>query len=637
MRLTPPWLGPVFFLALAPWAACNCDEGPLGNLPDGGRGRCVEDTDCGAREKCNASIGICYPADACAPDRPCPDPAQLCEDRDGDGFNECVFQRCTDDSECATLVCTGGQVPTCSAGGCICGEPCQGGCPPGRGCCVPEDRCYDLPPECMGLTCPRGQFVSVTSSGAWDTGTCVIEGESCRCEVLPPLPIGDIGLYSALAHDGARAVLSGYNLDYGDLMFGAVTGTSTLVSWEFVDGVPTGTVSITGDVNGPRGGNSTPGDDVGVYTDIATDLRGRSHIAYHDRTHAALKYAVSTSTGWRVHTISTEPESGLYASIALDDAERPMIAYLTARADAGAGARKSVLRIALSSTTSPASDADWDIRDLESASLAGFGCFEQCRVGEVCRTIDQRCYAPDPASACTPACTGDQRCIAGTCDLITPLPPFRDVPMARGLWPALAVQSDGTALVAYYDRIDGSSKLARLAGPDPRNGALTVRVVDRVAGSDLGQYPSIFVTRDDAIHLAYLNASDRSLIYRQLNAAGTATQVTETIEAGLDLGNDPEGNLLGADPALVVDASGAVRVAYQDGTLGDLRYALRTGAGQWTITTLRGAEMPYAGTFGFYTDQILAPGDTSAIVSTYRYFLSAMNGPANGVVVVPVP
>ena len=39
----------------------------------------------------------------------------------------------------------------------------------------------------------------------------------------------------------------------------------------------------------------------------------------------------------------------------------------------------------------------------------------------------------------------------------------------------------------------------------------------------------------------------------------------------------------------------------------------------------------------FYSDQILTPDRMGALISTYRYFLSAPNGPLNGIELVTPP
>lgn len=628
-------------LVLLAFVGCDCEGTDLNNLPDSGmvQTRCTGDQDCGPRESCNVSLGVCFSQDACGPDNPCSNPEHICEDFDGNGFLDCGFARCTDASQCTGLTCGVDQRAVCTeSGSCICGAPCQGGCVEGQGCCISTDVCLDLPDECAGLTCPAGQFVTVTSSGAWNGDECMFLGENCRCEVLPALPLGDIGLYSAMAHDGAAPILSAYNVEYGDLMFGVADPIAQTVAWEFVDGVPTSSTTISGDLNGPRGGQGAGGADVGIYTDIAADPQGRPHIAYVDRDRQDLKYALGTSAGWRLHTVATEGDSGLYASLGLSPSGLARIAYLAAREDQGSnGLRRTVLRLAVTSSGSPSAATDWTLRDLDAVSLLPYGCPEQCRVGEVCRASDLRCVTPDSPPRCAPACASEDRCIANRCSQIDPLPPFRDVPVARGLWPSIAVRRDGSVLVAYYDKVNLALRIARVAGPDPASGTISLHLIEGDGtdnSDDTGLYPSLLVTPGGEIHLAYVNATRKRLMYRNLDA-DLGTISAEVVEDGLDPMFGADGHYIGADPALGVDALGRVRIAYQDGSTGELRYATRQAGGGWVRTTLRGAETPYEGTFGFYTDQITSP---EPLVSTYRYFLSGPNMlPANGIVLVTPP
>lgn len=628
-------------LSLAAVALFGCDDDGIAKLkgpPDvGGVFRCVDDNECGPREECTAT-GICVSIDDCDDMHPCPG-SQICMDFNGDGRMTCGSPPCMDASDCTTLSCANGEIAQCVNDRCICGSPCQGGCPGGKGCCIPEDRCYDLPAMCAGLTCPAGQFVSVTSTGAWDTGQCSVLGEVCECVRLPPLPEGDIGLHSAISHDGRTAVMTAYNLDYGDLMYGVLQSDGISIDWDFVDGVPTTTAAedIAGDVDGPRGGVRIEGDDVGLYTDVKVDLSGRPHIVYHDRTNGALKYAIGLATGWSIHTIDPDGAAGLYADIALTTDGKARVAYLAARHDNN-NTRYSTLRLATTNALEPSRASDWTIRDLDALSLATFGCEEQCNPDEVCRASDLMCVKPDPAGSCTGGCQdAGTRCIGGRCVLIDPLPPFRDLPMARGLFPSVQIQPDGAAVVAYYDRIDRNLKIATVAGPNPGVGRVDVMRIDGMGtGStdDVGQFPSLFITPGGETHIAYVNTSRRALVYRNLDAQ-FMTLIEEVVETGIGQGNTPSGDLIGADPALVVDGQGIVRIAYQNATTGELRYARRMGDGTWTLVTLRGNEAPYAGTFGFYTDQTLDSTRLAPLVSTYRYWLAQPNG--NGLVVVTPP
>lgn len=634
LRIAPPLL---MTLAVA------CDDGSGLNqnpTPDGGIGRCTKDEDCPSRNKCNVSIGICYSIDECTTAMPCPNAEQICVEKETG--NVCEYERCAEDSECAGLVCDDPNlVPTCVSGGCICGVPCNGGCPDGKGCCIPTEQCLDLPPECMGLNCPPGEFVSVTSSGAWDLRQCQFLGESCECEKLPPLPLGDVGLYQSLAHDGLTPMVAAYNLDYGDLMFGLVAQSGD-ISWEFVDGVPA-TSTIGGAIDGPRGGKTAPGDDVGLYTDLAADSTRRAHVVYQDRGRGALKYARQETTGWVIQELDGAGigDTGLYSSLTLDGTERPVVAYLSARVDQ-ARQRVSVLRLAVAQNPSPGAVGDWRFRDLVVTDLSSYGCAERCNLDEVCLDSNGTCVVPSPAADCSPACMGREACIQGTCQRTRSLPPYRDLPVARGLWPEVRALPNGNLLVAYYDRVDRNLHLLRVAGPDPITGAITDVILEGpgapvASTDDTGLYPSLFVTPGGEVHLTYQNATRQALVYRSINPATLQTLAVEDVEVGVGMGMGPDGLLLGADSALVVDGQGAIRVAYQDATNGDLRYARRDGINTWVRLTLAGDEMPYAGSFGFYSDQCLSPDRSEVVVSTYRYFLSGPSGPRNGVAVFSPP
>lgn len=627
--------------SLALLAACeDTSLNPVPGMDAGTVSRCFSDDDCGEFEVC--TVGVCVSLHRCGPDDPCPNPEQVCEPGP-DGYRICVFTRCEDDLECADLECDPDQVPACVAGGCVCGEPCQGGCPFGQGCCIPTDTCQDIPEECMGLACPPGEFVSVTSTGAWSTQACEYLGETCECERLPPLSEGDIGLYSAMTHDGLGFVMSAYNLTYGDLMFGRVQ-TDGSVAWEFVDGVPTTTAAedIRGDVDGPRKGVAAPGVDTGIYTDVAVASDGTPHVVYQNRADGALEHAVQTSRGWQTHRVDGAGigDTGRYSSLALDAQGAPVIAYLSARED-DAGTRVSRLRLAVAGTPTPTGTGDWTLRDIEREDLSGEPCSERCNVNEVCLRRNDACVVPDAPGSCNPGCDSREACVNGTCEPTRSLPPFMDLPRARGLWPSLALLPNGDALIAYHDRVDLSLKIARVAGPDLTQGAITVTTLEgRGApnGSDeeTGLYPSLFVTGGGEIHLAYMNATRQALMYRNLDSQ-LATLSVEEVESGIGMGGGPDGELIGADAALVVDAQGRVRIAYQNATLGDLRYARREANGAWTRVTLAGDEATYSGTYGFYTDQAVDASGLNPTVSTYRYFLSAGQGPDNGVSIFDAP
>jgi hypothetical protein len=73
-------------------------------------------------------------------------------------------------------------------------------------------------------------------------------------------------------------------------------------------------------------------DDVGEWNSLTIDSSDRPHIAYNDETNEDLKYASWSETGWRIEIVDhgEDPGFGFYGiepSIALDDLDRPHIAY----------------------------------------------------------------------------------------------------------------------------------------------------------------------------------------------------------------------------------------------------------------------------------------------------------------------
>ena len=73
-------------------------------------------------------------------------------------------------------------------------------------------------------------------------------------------------------------------------------------------------------------------DDVGEWNSLAIDSSDRPHIAYKDETNEGLKYASWSETGWRIEIVDRggDPGFGFFGmapSIALDDLDRPHIAY----------------------------------------------------------------------------------------------------------------------------------------------------------------------------------------------------------------------------------------------------------------------------------------------------------------------
>lgn len=67
--------------------------------------------------------------------------------------------------------------------------------------------------------------------------------------------------------------------------------------------------------------------DVGWYASLALDGADNPHIAYYDQSNGDLKYATYDGAAWRIESVDTTGDVGWYASLALDAHGRPHIAY----------------------------------------------------------------------------------------------------------------------------------------------------------------------------------------------------------------------------------------------------------------------------------------------------------------------
>ncbi len=268
----------------------------------------------------------------------CPDECsdfQTCED------GVCVDVGCESDSECEAGICEGGacvegcrsrsdcdiecgstEYVSCQSSSCVCLPFCPEGCGEEQYCCYTSNSCRNFPNACSGVTCEDGFEPSVTHVGEADNEECTVSGAICDCVEMPPLPLLYHGLYAGIAEGGGVVATSVHNMGYGDLMVG-ILDSNFEPEWYFVDGVPE-SGSITGSLDGPRGGISTPGPRAGTHTSIAVGDDGTIHVFYRHESQNALKYARLTESGgtWDHETTVVESgdgSSGFYTATVLHD------------------------------------------------------------------------------------------------------------------------------------------------------------------------------------------------------------------------------------------------------------------------------------------------------------------------------
>lgn len=393
--------------------------------------------------------------------------------------------------------------------------------------------------DCLGF-CEEGEI-----------GQCF--EDTCRC--LNDLPYGRIGQFSALdvAADG-QVWVSAYAAEYGDLVVAnpASLGRIPNSDWQYVDGVPDGPRVLP--ESGVRSGIKAEGDEVGQYTDIAVDANGVPMVSYFDSTTGSLKFAALYDGEWHNHIVdvgdlSTDDitltkVSGQYSAISLSAGGIPAIAYFTRLGSA------TEVRIAQATGPAPRSSGEWTVTVIDSAEVP---------------------VADEEA------------------DVLT-------IPYGTGLFIDLVRDASDLPLAAYYDRINGDLRVAR-----QESGSFVVETL--VTEGDVGWYPSLAVDPQGVLHVSYVDAVNKDLLYindsdRVSELVDDGYRIVGTTEDGLPL---PEFHFVGDDSSIVV-IDGDIFIAYQDATNHELLMASPNASDEWGHTAIAGDEIPFAGAYGFFAD-----------------------------------
>ena len=99
-------------------------------------------------------------------------------------------------------------------------------------------------------------------------------------------------------------------------------------------------------------------------TSVAVDPEGNPHITYFDQRDNDLALASRGESGWGIARVDTEGDTGLFASLVIDDTGRFHISYLQ-RTSGTAGVVKYATRAA--------DESDWDIAEIGTLDSLSFG------------------------------------------------------------------------------------------------------------------------------------------------------------------------------------------------------------------------------------------------------------------------
>ena len=636
--------------------------------------RCLEHSDCPDGSRCSRS-GLCVPPQ-CDADSDCTNlcaeqgsALEVCQTDPDSGWRQCVDFVCETDAQCqdAFVEVPEGLSAACVARGCRCRNPCGGSCTGSTVCCGADGderygQCIEDPGPCGELQCGLGYEAVLDEEGAWSMARCRREGDACRCEELPALDPGLIGIQSDLAMQGEQAAVVAYNSTYGDLLVGV--GDQDGLTWQGVDGIPLATPeNVTGAPSGPRFGVSEKGADLGRFPGIAVAGNGTVHVVYQNVDERSIVYARSVCAGgcnegevctdigrcirptedcdtgclpgfaciqgncaedarpnkFRVFELDGRGEAGYHNALVLDRNGIPHVLSAVHRFD-HQGVPSAEWRRYSGRNDVPNGPEDFSFVDGSLAvdarlvrSLAQWPCEGGCVEGQVCVGLDNRCVTP--TEDCEPGCGDGEICLMAQCVAENPVLP-RGGEVVINAYNQLIRSNSGVVLGAWYDTVRDQPVLMEADG---------VIVDVQTRG---GAFLSLRAGDGPQRHLAFTR--NEQVVYVRAHADGTVEMEQVVDDGGRTFDDRSELHVL-ADTALDLAPDGTLTLYWQDATDHTLRYATKGPDDEafGSAQVLAGQGEQYAGSYGF--SNRTARNNRGAWLSSFRFHLHP-DEPASGVV-----
>ena len=400
---------------------------------------------------------------------------------------------------------------------------------------------------------------ATNASGAWETTT-----------VDSDWHIG--GEYTSIAIDNSGKVhISSYNYDsehsYSDQ---SVLYYTTNASGEWVTTVV-----------------DRSNEDVGEYTSIALDSKGKAHISYSS---GGLKYVTNTSGTW---VITTVDDSGTgETSIMLDSSGKAHISY-------SSGGLKYVTN----------TSGTWVITTVDSSSnsdsdeLGTSNSIALDSSGKVHISYSAYYYDDDSGHVNTRYYLKYATNASGAW-VITTVDSGSNSRDNLGSHNSIALDSAGKAHISYYeaDYGDDDDNFVHLKYATNSSGTWTTTTVD--SSGDVGRDTSIALDSSNKAHISYLDSDNYDLKYAT-NASGT--WVTTTVDSSWGF------------TSIALDSYGKVHISYYTR---DLKYATNA-SGTWVMTVVDSVD-----DVGGYTSIAMDKSD-KAHISYYDWTNNALKYAAN--------
>lgn len=352
------------------------------------------------------------------------------------------------------------------------------------------------------------------------------------------------------------------------------------------------------DPAGPVGEDTEPPadpHDIGAWLSMRTMPDGRPAVAFYDRTSDALGFAIGTIAGgdvtWATEEVDSYPDTnglnpgdaGKYASMQVASDGTVWVVYQ----DTSNGTLKYAKRDTAGAWTTgiadvgggPSSDAGyWASLALDASGNPvavhydkGKASLRVARWGGTSFSGAVAYEGTDYAPTDTAEAAADGN---------------------AGEYAKIAIASDGTEYVAFYDRAWGALRLA-----SGNASGYAVEIVDEAG--DVGQWPDLLVDGTN-VSIAYHDVTNQDLKLAQGRPGGAWTLTT--LDTGDHVGADAAIYAAGTDPG----------VFYFDGANNDLKVARKSG-GSWALETVGGSGVA----IGYHNETVSIGG--TRYVASYDY------------------